>query len=155
MVLVHWPRFQVICLENKLPKSSVYETHSLMQTSTELVYEFVHSLKYELTVLMNRERFKRNQFWWALMCSQACANVVGCLFICFFVCENEKKVRDEWQTRQATHVQAIRVSRSEHNANKNTATARSMPHKTITAILTAKEKQSTNQHMSQSTCVGT
>ena len=72
-----------------------------------------------------------------------CACMLMCACVC--VCHNEKKVPDEWQTRQATPV-ILQVSSSKHNAKKITTRIRGPFHQSITAILTEekrKEKQFT------------
>ena len=79
------------------------------------------------------------------MCVCVCVCVCVCarvrVRVCGHVCHNEQKVPNECQARQST--QATLVSSGEKNAKKNTTTASSLSHQSITAILTEeKQKQS-------------
>ena len=73
-----------------------------------------------------------------LACVRACVYVR--LLACVCVCHNEKKVPDEWQTRQATPV-ILQVSSSKHNAKKITTRVRGPFHQSITAILTEEKRE--------------
>ena len=83
------------------------------------------------------------------VCVRVRVRVRVCMFVCVGVCvcvsvpmcvTMQKRVPDEWQTRQATPV-ILQVSSSKHNAKKFTTRVRGPFHQSITAILTEEKRE--------------